>query len=93
MLDNVALKQEMKRRQTKRITLLGYLEKHGSITTADLWRFGGTGASSRLHELRKAYHISKAIYLEPGLYKYVFKGKKGHKRRNAGKWDEYEDIR
>lgn len=70
------LHEELKRRTSKRQTLLGYLKKNGSITTDELWRFGGTGASSRLHELKEDYEISGAIYMNPGCYKYVYRGKK-----------------
>lgn len=76
----VDFRAELKRRSFKKNTLLGYLQKHGEITTTELWRFGGTGASSRLHELRSSHKISPAIYIKPGLYKYVYKGAKAKRQ-------------
>lgn len=92
-LDILELRKEMQRRKTKRISLLGYLQKHGSITTTELWKFGGTGASSRLHELRESHKISPAIYIQPGLYKYVYRGAKAKRQQKqlVKKAERFED--
>lgn len=84
------LRKEMQRRKTKQISLLGYLKEHGSITTRELWQFGGTGASSRLHELRESHKISPAIYIKPGLYKYVYKGQKRQRKQLEKAAERYE---
>lgn len=69
--------KEMKRRKTKRTDLLTYLQKHGKITTTELWKFGGTGASSRIHELRKAGHIIDPPHcIAPGRWVYVYRGQR-----------------
>lgn len=67
--------EEMKRRAGRRQTLLRAFQERGELTTKDLSRFG-TGVSSRIHELRSSGHIIVQQYVEPGLYRYVYKGKK-----------------
>lgn len=69
------LRDEMKRRQTRRLTMLRAFQLYGSLTTAELNRFG-TGCSSRLKELRNEGHIIVAQYDRPGNYIYTYKGKK-----------------
>jgi hypothetical protein len=65
----------MKRRKNRRLTLLESFKKHGELTTHDL-RFFGTGVSSRIHELREDGHVIVPTYERPGLYRYIYKGKR-----------------
>jgi hypothetical protein len=74
--NKIDLRAEMKRRKSKQQSLLGYLQENGSITTRELWHFGGTGASSRLHELKESHVITSALYIKPGLYEYIYRGPK-----------------
>ena len=68
------LREEMRRRNTKRQSMLRAFEKYGSLTTAELNRYG-TGCSSRLKELRKDGHKIVAQYEKPGEFIYHYLGK------------------
>lgn len=70
----IDLRAEMARRKSQRQKMLEQFKEHGELTTADLMRIG-TGCSSRLHELRKDGHKILAIYEQPGVFRYVYKGK------------------
>lgn len=70
------LKEEMKRRNNRRASMLRAFQREGELTTKELNRFG-TGCSSRLKELRKEGHVIRAEYEKPGEYRYVYLGYKG----------------
>lgn len=69
------LKEEMKRRNTRRMTMLAAFKKYGELNTKQLNHFG-TGCSSRLKELRKEGHAITTHYESPGQYRYVYLGDK-----------------
>lgn len=69
------LKEELLRRQSTTARLLSTLKKYGEINTRELQRNFGTGCSSRLHELRVEGHEIQAVYVRPGFYRYVYKGR------------------
>lgn len=70
------MREEMKRRISKRQTLLRTFQQRGELTTAEIMSSYGTGVSSRIHELRNQGHVIIAQYEKPGLYRYVYMGKK-----------------
>lgn len=70
------MREEMKRRISKRKTLLRTFQKRGELTTAEIMSSYGTGVSSRIHELRKEGHVIVTQYEKPGLYRYVYLGTK-----------------
>lgn len=69
------LRAEMQRRKGQRLTMLEQFKRHGELTTKDLMRIG-TGCSSRLRELRDDGHVIVAVYLKPGMWRYIYKGKR-----------------
>lgn len=71
----IDLRAEMARRKSQRQKMLEQFERYGELTTKDLVRIG-SGCSSRLHELRKDGYVIIPIYEKPGLWRYVFKGKR-----------------
>lgn len=71
----IDMNTEMKRRKSRRLSLLEMFEKHGALDTRDLQKFG-TGVSSRIKELRKEGHIILQEYVRPGLHTYTYLGKK-----------------
>jgi hypothetical protein len=66
------LRQELKRRNTNRMSMLRAFKEQGELTTSDLIRRFGTGCSSRLHELRTEGHVIVATRESPGLYRYTY---------------------
>lgn len=70
------MREEMKRRASKKKTLLQMFQTKGELTTAEIMRDYGTGVSSRIHELRKEGHVILASYEKPGLYRYTYVGSK-----------------
>lgn len=71
----VDLRTEMMRRKSQRQKMLEEFKKNGELYTADLMRIG-TGCSSRLKELRNDGHIIVAVYERPGVWRYVYRGKR-----------------
>ena len=69
------LREEMKRRASRKMTLLQMFKINGELNTHDLQQFG-TGVSSRIFELRKEGHVIVQRYEKPGLYRYVYLGSK-----------------
>jgi len=70
------MREEMKRRISKKKTLLQMFKQKGELTTAEIMRDYGTGVSSRIFELRKEGHVIVSQYEKPGLYRYVYLGDK-----------------
>ena len=68
-------KKELKRRQSQTARILHLFKEHGELNTADLQRVG-TGCSSRVNELRREGHAIVAIYEKPGMWRYVYLGRK-----------------
>lgn len=71
----IDVRAEINRRKGQTARLLEQFKKHGELTTADLQKIG-TGCSSRIHELRKEGHSILAYYESPGMYRYIYKGKR-----------------
>lgn len=70
------LRQELKRRNTTKESMLRAFKNEGELTTADLIRRFGTGCSSRLFELRREGHVIVPTYERPGCYRYTYIGTK-----------------
>lgn len=73
MKTNEQLRAEFSTRKGQTSQLLKTLQVSGEITTRDLHKIG-TGCSSRLNELRKEGHKIVAVFVSPGLYRYVYLG-------------------
>lgn len=69
------LKKEFSRRKSQTTQILEQFKAKGELTTIDLMRIG-TGCSSRVKELRREGHVIVAVYVKPGLWRYVYKGEK-----------------
>lgn len=67
------VKEEMKRRKSRRQSMLAAFKKEGELTTKDLLKFG-SGLSGRLSELRKDGHRIVTVYDSPGRYRYIYLG-------------------
>lgn len=81
------LRREMERRRGKRQSMLRMLQEEGSITTREMIRHFGTGCSSRLKELRNGGFDIQTVYEKPGVFRYVYKGKKGTSNLLPDDWD------
>lgn len=68
------LREEMKRRNNNRQSMLRMFQKRGELTTKELIQHFGTGCSSRLFELRKNGHKIVTTMERPGLYRYTYLG-------------------
>jgi hypothetical protein len=75
LADLIKFHKELKRRQSQTARLLQMFKECKTLTTADIQAIG-TGCSSRVHELRKEGHVITAIYVKPGMFRYVYKGQK-----------------
>lgn len=75
LVQPIDMRAEMERRSTMEAKMLLAFQTQGELTTADLQRFG-TGCSSRLFALRREGHVIAATYIKPGLYRYVYLGRK-----------------
>lgn len=69
------VKSEMQRRKTKRDDLLAAFEREGELTTGQVFNIAGSGASSRLKELkRKGHRIAARPSSKPGQWLYMYLG-------------------
>lgn len=71
----IELRREFKRRTTVRARMLAAFEIEGELNTRELLQFG-PGLSSRLHELREDGHRILTVYEKPGLFRYIYLGRK-----------------
>lgn len=69
------LKEELKRRDGRRQSMLRAFQKKGELSTAEINHFG-TGCSSRIKELRKEGYVIVTQYEKPGQYRYIYLGNK-----------------